>query len=99
MWPIILTSRQSEAVILAAKDFLKSLEDVEARGVVAILVNQMERGLALDIEEQELLRSILILQVKEDQRELQDAFFKLYGVWPIRPAWWELDLRRKGWRG
>jgi hypothetical protein len=90
-WPIILTAAQSAAVTGATRDFSKTLEG-EARGVFAIVLSQMERGVSLDFEEQELVRgAILSAAQRNPEQHIETAYFKLYGVWPVRPTWWERE--------
>lgn len=88
-WPIILTKAQSEAVLSATREFSKSLEG-EARAMVAVVVNQMERGLSLDFEEQELVRGAILAACRAGAgQHAETAYFRLYGVWAVRPTWWE----------
>lgn len=90
---------QSAAVVCAVEDFSKSLEDVEQRGVLALVLGMMRRGVQLDEVETELLRGILFTQAQDwPGRHLQDAYHKLYGHWPVQPAWWEERLKAKGWK-
>lgn len=58
----------------------------------AILMNQLDRGLSLDLEEQEMVRAaILAAAQREPGQHIETAYFKLYGVWPVRPTWWEKE--------
>lgn len=89
-WPIILTAKQSEAVMSAVEDFSKSLTG-EARAIYAVVLHQMRTGIALDLEEQELVRGAVLARARSRPgKNIETAYFRLYGVWPVRPTWWEL---------
>jgi hypothetical protein len=90
-WPIILTADQSEAVRSATRDFIKTLEG-EARALYAVVLNQMDRGVSLDLEEQEMVRAAILHAARRGAgQHVETAYFKLYGAWPIRPTYWEVE--------
>lgn len=90
-WPTILTRAQSDAVTSATRDFSKTLTG-EARTMMAVVLSQMERGIALDAEERELVRAAILHSARtHPEQHIETAYFKLYGVWPVRPSWWERE--------
>jgi hypothetical protein len=87
---------QSAAVVEAVAWYRETgAHDEAVKAHLAILASQLDRGISLDMEEQELLR--LILHKRANQggagKALETAFFKIYGVWPVDPPWWKGRLR------
>lgn len=95
-WPIMLRRVQSDAALGAARDFSKTLTG-ESKALYGILVYQMEHGVTLGLEEQEMLRCALLWGCREGTwgRDAEDAYFRLYGVWPVRPTWYEKERQEK----
>ena len=87
----MLTRVESIAVQRACQYFLKSLEG-EARAVFAVVVSQMRRGITLDHEETELVRAAILASARADPgRDIEKAYFRLYGAWCIDPPWYERE--------
>lgn len=96
-WPIILTRDQSEAVRQAMTDFSETLTG-EARAIYAVVLHQMDKGIALDHEEQELVRSALLASCRAGAgQHAETAYFRLYGRWVCDPPWWAtVEKPRRG---
>ena len=98
-WPILLTEGQSRAVVREVERFVADLPAGKGatRAQIAIVLSQMARGIALDPDEQELLRHILLIQARDlgQDEELERAFFRLFGSWPIDPPYWHGTLRMR----
>lgn len=59
---------------------------------LAVLLSMLQRGVAMDVEEQNLLRLVLdrIFAMADPaawDEPLEQAYFKLYGEWPVDPPW------------
>jgi hypothetical protein len=93
VWPIELSAGQSSALILQTRLYFHSLDENEMlRYQVAVILSQMERGIQIGLEEQDLLKHILVKRAEaldyEVDREFEDGYFKIFGSWPVYPAWW-----------
>lgn len=93
-WPIQLSPGQSQhlyGVLVQYRDYIKG-EKPEVYAMVAIVVSMMERGIALDIPEMRLVQGVLdewLSMLSEDEwdENLEKAYYKLYGAWPLDPPY------------
>lgn len=97
-WPIDLTKAQGEALIREVRLFLDSVSSSmsSTRSQISTLIYMMETGIALDEEEQVLLRYIVLERAKEmtaNDQHYETAVFKLFGVWCIIPAWFHGTIK------
>lgn len=97
-WPVFLTKRQSSAIRAALGTYCELVRGTETGWALAVVLSMMDRGIALDVAEQRLVRSVLdeVFSMQDDEaydEHLESAYFKLYGVWPVEPQWF---IKRDG---
>ena len=96
-WPVTFTQAQSEALHEAVGRYLRSEDpNTETYTMVAIVKNQMDRGITLDEAEQDLLQWVVRSQLQHGRWEaLEIVGFKLWNVWLRDPPYWKQDLKEK----
>ncbi len=91
-WPIMLTARQSARLIEALGEYRDWTDSDETRWGLSVVLSMMERGVTLGKPEMLLVQAVVqewLEQLGPDEwdEHLEQAFYKLYGAWPIEPPW------------
>ena len=97
VWPIKLTAKKSAAILDVARRYLERNRNMPVGQIFSIVLSQMQRGVVLGQEEQELLRAALVSESAHIERypDFEDGFFALYGFWVIEPPHWEEELKQR----
>ena len=91
-WPIRLTPAMSDRLIEALTQYRDWTQVVETRAMLSVTLSMMERGVTLDKPEMLLVQAVIedwLAQLDPDEydEQLERAYYKLYGAWPVDPPW------------